>query len=217
MAERTQSRADAYLLLSLVVVILSHPALDQGPMRRLMLAVLIFLPVIASGVRLSQERGWLWQTVVMMSATLIAGAAAAFTANRAAAEIKWGLLALFFLLAVTGLFAGVRSAREIDRGQLYTAASIYLLLAMLWFAIYCFLNVRYPGSFSTPKGTASGVETDLLYFSLVTLTTLGYGDVVALTGEARILAALEAVTGVLYVAITVAILVTNFRRHGRQD
>ena len=54
-------------------------------------------------------------------------------------------------------------------------------------------------------------DTDLLYFSLITLSTIGYGDVVPLGGEARILAALEGVTGVLYIAITVALLVSRFR------
>ena len=55
-------------------------------------------------------------------------------------------------------------------------------------------------------------QSDLLYFSLVTLTTVGYGDVLPLSGEARMLAALEGVTGVLYIAITVAILVSGYRR-----
>jgi hypothetical protein len=54
-------------------------------------------------------------------------------------------------------------------------------------------------------------QTELLYFSLVTLSTIGYDDIVPLTGEARILAALEGVTGVLYIAITVALLVGRFR------
>jgi hypothetical protein len=54
-------------------------------------------------------------------------------------------------------------------------------------------------------------QTELLYFSLITLSTIGYGDIVPLSGEARILAALEGVTGVLYIAITVALLVSRFR------
>jgi hypothetical protein len=48
-------------------------------------------------------------------------------------------------------------------------------------------------------------------FSLITLSTIGYGDIVPLSGEARILAALEGVTGVLYIAITLALLVSRFR------
>ncbi|HLY61464.1 MAG TPA: potassium channel family protein, partial [Terriglobia bacterium] len=54
-------------------------------------------------------------------------------------------------------------------------------------------------------------QTELLYFSLITLSTVGYGDIVPLSGMARILTALEGVTGVLYIAITVALLVSRFR------
>ena len=54
-------------------------------------------------------------------------------------------------------------------------------------------------------------DTELLYFSLITLSTVGYGDIVPLSGEARILSALEGVTGVLYMAVTVALLVSRFR------
>ena len=54
-------------------------------------------------------------------------------------------------------------------------------------------------------------QTELLYFSLITLTTVGYGDIVPLSGMARILTALEGVTGVLYIATTVALLVGRFK------
>ena len=54
-------------------------------------------------------------------------------------------------------------------------------------------------------------DSELLYFSLITLSTIGYGDIVPLSGEARMLSALEGVTGVLYIAVTVAILVSSFR------
>ena len=55
-------------------------------------------------------------------------------------------------------------------------------------------------------------RSELLYFSLATLTTLGYSDVVAAHSVVAHLAVLEAATGVLYVAITVAILVGSYRR-----
>jgi hypothetical protein len=55
-----------------------------------------------------------------------------------------------------------------------------------------------------------------LYFSLVTLSTVGYGDIVPLDGEVRMLAALEGVTGVLYVAITVALLVSGYKEPAQE-
>ena len=58
---------------------------------------------------------------------------------------------------------------------------------------------------------AADRHAELLYFSLVTLSTIGYGDVIPLDGEVRILAALEGIAGVLYIAITVALLVSAYR------
>jgi voltage-gated potassium channel Kch len=60
-------------------------------------------------------------------------------------------------------------------------------------------------------GDPADRQTELLYFSLITLTTVGYGDIVPLSGTARVVTALEGVTGVLYIATTVALLVSRFR------
>ncbi len=87
---------------------------------------------------------------------------------------------------------------------------------MQWFALYSAIDVFYPGAIL--RGTAgTDRQSELLYFSLVTLSTVGYGDVVPLYGEVRMLAALEGVTGVLYVAITVALLVSAYKQQGTSD
>jgi len=206
------SQPDLFLLLSLLLVILAYPLLDKGVAPRSILTALMFIPVILATVRLSQIKGWLWQSVLLMSATVTAGIVARITANRIASGLRWGLLAAFLAFTVVGLFSYLRHVRSVGRAQLYTAASIYLLLGMLWFAAYRLIALYFPGSFLRGGHASTDVETDLLYFSLVTLSTVGYGDVTPLYGEVRILAALEAVTGVLDVAITVAILVSSYRR-----
>jgi len=63
----------------------------------------------------------------------------------------------------------------------------------------------YPGAILRNHATLTDRSSELLYFSLVTLSTIGYGDVVPIGGKVRMLAALEGITGVLYTAITVAI------------
>ena len=96
--------------------------------------------------------------------------------------------------------------------HLYTAISIYLLIGLAWFALYSAIDVFYPGSILRSSMAMADRSSELLYFSLVTLSTIGYGDVVPLYGEVRMLAALEGVTGVLYVAITVALLVSSYKQ-----
>ena len=211
MQEHEQTRRDLFLLLSLLLVIVIYPVLDHGDLRRLILGVLFFVPVIAATVRVSEIKVWVWPSVLLMSGSFIFAVASTLFPIRTLIGIKWGMLTLFFGVSVVSLFSYLKNARSVINAHLYTAVSIYLLLGMLWFALYSAIDAFYPGSFL--YNTALGIDhrSELLYFSLVTLSTIGYGDIVPLHGEVRILAALEGVTGVLYVAITVALLVNAYR------
>ena len=210
MQTKPQSRPDLLLLLSLLLAILLTPVLDRDGWQRLLLAGVTFIPVIVSTVRLSQVKLWVWPSVSLMLVNIAFVVAGNTFHNRALTGIRWGCLAAFFALTAVGLFSYLRSSRIITRAHLYTAINIYLLLGLLWTTLYLAMDAFYPGSIQIGSRPAQRA-TDLLYFSLITLSTIGYGDAVPLSGEARILAALEGVTGVLYIAITVALLVSRFR------
>jgi hypothetical protein len=211
MPEKTKSQPESLILSSLLLVILMHPVLDHGEIRRLVLGGLIFVPVFLATFRLSKIKGWVWPSVLLMATTFTVGVISMFYPSRTTVGMKWVLLATFFGFAVAGLFSYLKNARSVTDAHLYTAASIYLLLGMLWFAIYCAVDIFYPGAIHlTAVGTDR--QSELLYFSLVTLSTVGYGDIVPIGGEVRMLAALEAIAGVLYVAITVALLVSAYKR-----
>ncbi len=208
---KLQSRPDLFLLLSLLLVILIYPVLDHDGLRRLVLAVVMFVPVILATVRLSQTKGWVLPSILLMSSASLLSLASAFFPNRTLIGMKWAVLAAFFALTVVGLFSYLRNAHTIMSAHLYTAISIYLLLGMQWFAVYNAIDVFRPGSFLFNSATIADRQSELLYFSLVTLSTVGYGDIVALDSEVRMLAALEGVAGVLYIAITVALLVSAYK------
>jgi Ion channel len=211
MQAKVQSRPDILLLLSLLLVVLLNPVMDQGDWHRLVLAALTFVPVILSTVRLSQIKVWVWPSFLLMLGSLVFLVASNIFPGRALNAIRWGFLATFFGLTAVGLFSYIRHSRSITLAHLFTAINIYLLLGMLWAALYCAIDAFYPGSIQLASHPADR-QSELLYFSLITLSTIGYGDVVPRGGETRMLAALEGVTGVLYIAITVAILVSRFRR-----
>ena len=208
---KLQSRPDLLLLLSLLLVILVNPVMDQAGWRRPVLAALTFIPVILSTVRLSQIRVWVWPSVLLMLFSLIFLVASNIFHSQALNAIRWAFLAAFFALTAAGLFSYIRHSHSITYSHLFTAINIYLLLGMLWAAIYCAIDAFYPGSIQLGSHPADR-QSELLYFSLITLSTIGYGDVLPVTGETRMVAALEGVTGVLYIAITVAILVSRFGR-----
>lgn len=122
------------------------------------------------------------------------------------------LLALFYkLLIIT--FAGqlIRSQR-IDLQVIYGTLCLYLIIGLFWGALYSLLYEVSPGSFSgalleMPKGS---LLTTFNYFSMVTLTTLGYGDITPQNHAAGALCQIEAITGQFYIAVVVAWLVGNF-------
>jgi hypothetical protein len=195
-----------------LLVILIYPLLDHDGLRRLILAALIFVPVLLATIRLSKKKGWVWPSIVLMLASFIVAAASTVFPIPTLVGMKWGLLTVFFGFTVFGLFSYLKDARSVSNAHLYTAISIYLLLGMQWFALYSAIDVFYPGAILHNNATIADRQSELLYFSLVTLSTIGYGDVVPRHGEVRILAALEGIAGVLYIAITVALLVSAYKQ-----
>ena len=107
---------------------------------------------------------------------------------------------------------------QISSARLYVSVSLYFLLGMGWYSLYTFLNAIQPGSFAEAGVVLAGriAPSKILYFSLATLTTLGYGDIVAIRPAARMFATLEAASGVLYIAITVARLVASCQTTKRE-
>lgn len=211
MYRRTQKRPDLLLLLSLLAVILLHPALDRGDFRRATLGALTFVPVAIATFRLSGMKGWLWPSVSLMIGGFVFSVADIIHPNPILNGLKWALLTVFFGITVAGLFRYLTQSRAVTMAHLYTAASTYLLLGFLWFSLYSAADAFYPGIIQKSNAAFTDHSTELLYFSLVTLSTIGYGDVVPVGGETRMLAALEGITGVLYIAITVALLVSGYK------
>jgi voltage-gated potassium channel Kch len=169
-----------------------------------------FYTQLGKVVRLSQIKSWVWPSVLLAFGNAVFVVAGNTFPSPTLTGIRWAFLAAFFGLTAAGLFSHLRNSRSVARAQLYTAVNIFLLLGLLWATLYLAIDAFSPGSIQIGSHPADR-QTELLYFSLVTLSTIGYGDIVPLSGEARIVAALEGVTGVLYIAISVALLVGRFR------
>ncbi|MFV0333201.1 MAG: potassium channel family protein [Tropicimonas sp.] len=124
-----------------------------------------------------------------------------------------GVLASLSTLLVSGaLLATFRILMRRGRGDLDTLLGAifgYLLLGLTWALLYVHIDLWQPGAFALPEG--SEVWSSMLYYSLVTLTTVGYGDITPLSPAARMAAGFEAVVGVLYIAVMVGSIVGNLR------
>jgi hypothetical protein len=116
-----------------------------------------------------------------------------------------GLISLALLLVVV-LALTLRSG-PITLHRVQGGISAYVLLGILWAYAYSLVELLRPGAFSGALNPEDGPRA-FLYFSFVTLTTVGYGDVLPVHPAARSLAMIEAVTGPLYLAILLARLVS---------
>jgi voltage-gated potassium channel len=116
----------------------------------------------------------------------------------------FGVLFVGFIISL--LIKFIFNEKQVTTELIYAAVVVYLLMALMWAFAYSILNYFYPGSFSISEG-ATRDTFQYIYFSFVTITTLGYGDVAPLTQKASSLAILEAVTGQIYLVVVVAWLV----------
>jgi len=122
-------------------------------------------------------------------------------------------LALFFLVLLTSfILSQALREGETTSHRIMGGVAAYLILGLIWFLAYHLVALRVPGAFNiqepfTPGDTES-LPSHLFYFSFVTLTTLGYGDIVAVHPMARMLVILEGVTGQLFPVILIARLVS---------
>ena len=118
------------------------------------------------------------------------------------------LMFCFYLWAIWLAGKQVLFAGAVDANRIIGAICIYLLMGLIWALMYLFIAQAIPGAFN-------GVEqlvwydnfADVAYYSYVTLTTLGYGDISPVAPIARFLVYMEAVVGVFYMAILVASLI----------
>ena len=121
------------------------------------------------------------------------------------------LRVLFFSYATGLIVWHILHRSDVTIDTIAAAACAYTLLAVVWGHLYLLLEILRPGSFVIPahwRLSASGDPTAaLLYFSFITLTTVGYGDITPQWAGAGGLAAAEAIVGQLYLTITIARLV----------
>jgi hypothetical protein len=116
------------------------------------------------------------------------------------------------LLATATTARHALRAGVVDAERIFAALDAYLLAGLIFAVCYWLLDQTWPASF----GAASASDLDLaraIYFSFVTIATLGYGDVIPTSESAQGLAILEAVGGQMYLTVLVARLVSLYSQH----
>jgi len=130
------------------------------------------------------------------------------------------LLILFLIFTAFVILQFILESKEVSGDILYGAISTYFIIGGFWSMIYAVLETLQPGSFIiSSTHNLDGVVnwSDFVYYSYTTLTTLGYGDVVPVTSHARSFAVLEAIMGVMYLAIIISRLIGLFITRSKND
>jgi hypothetical protein len=122
-------------------------------------------------------------------------------------------------LVATGILRYVYRSRRLTVDGIFATILVYVLIAMIFARLYVLLIGLDAGSFDLPV-PADGrgrhlLESDMLYFSLVTLATVGYGDILPVSDTARMLAMIEAIVGQFYIAVVVAVFVGMYAAQHR--
>jgi hypothetical protein len=121
-------------------------------------------------------------------------------------KVQMGVSMIFLVQMLIMIWVHIVKENEVTIDLIMAAACAYILLGMVWAYVYFFMESINPDSFNIIENPGEGL-LDFYYYSFVTLTTVGYGDILAVTKAARALSILEAITGQLYLAIMISRLV----------
>jgi hypothetical protein len=206
--ESWQSQANLSFFLALLVTIgFILPSLGFGKDDERLYGDVVFSVALISGVAIAWGQRWLFGFAGFVgSATLAVRWMAFLTPTRTLvvwASI-WSMVAVIVLALV--LLAQVFRSGPVTPNRIQGAIAVYLLFGVAWAHAYHITAMLHPGSFNTTSGELTTV-LDWTYFSYVTLSTVGYGDITPVLPIARSLAIGESLTGQLYLAVLIARLV----------
>lgn len=202
----------SYLLFSLIFLLFSSACVEQFFARSFLgQSLVVAFTIISMSIAVWSLRSsrFIFNTALgLMGSTVVITAVMAILDKADLEFIHLLLMLVFFLFtlklaAQQALFSG-----KVTSNSLIGAICIFLLLGLIWVMFYLLLAEFIPNSFSGLTATAwQDNFPDFIYFSFVTLTTLGFGDLLPVSPLARFLVYMEAVVGVFYMAIVVSSLV----------
>jgi Ion channel len=201
------------LLIALGLLFFSFPFVEEVKGGDIIVSVLLSLVLISAVLAVASRCRTLVVAVLLMVPAIAGRWINHFQPHLVPPPIFLvaGLLLVAFV--VVNLLGFVLRAPSVNAEVLCASISAYLMLGLIWTMAYWLVDQLTPGgafSFNTNAGRQSMNGFNAFYFSFITLSTVGYGDITPLSRIARWLAAMEAMTGLLYVAVLIARLISLY-------
>jgi hypothetical protein len=209
-------RRYSVLLLAILLLLVLHPLVRGSVLARWLYDLLLTLVFLAALLAVFQRRAHHLVAVLLGGLTMVANWVGYVLPGLPPEPLAVGfhvLAALFLGFATATILLTIHEARAVTADSLAGAFSGYVLAGLVFMHLYCVLEAVAPGSFRVPSDLGAGLSdpeqrrTILNYLSFMTLTTVGYGDIVPATSTAWELACVEAVAGQFYVAVVIAELI----------
>jgi hypothetical protein len=195
------------LILLLLGTSLAQQFFDHSVQRLVQSATIVTLLVAVWGV--DSKDFVLRRTFIFPVAILFFSFFGAWLDNAGFDQLYLLLILSFFISTALRTAKQVLFTGDIDGNKILGAICLYLLMGLIWAVIYTLVELSFADSFTNTNATSQWFTLfpDFIYFSFVTITTLGFGDVSPILPLSRFLVYLEAIVGQFYLAILVASLV----------
>ena len=120
---------------------------------------------------------------------------------------------LFFIVAIVTMMIRIANSKKAGPLEFLEAVNVYFLLGILGSIFFSAINFFAPGAFHFPEGVVP-LRSDFIYYSFVTISTLGYGDIIPVSPIAKNFSIFISISGQLYLAMIVALLVGKYISSG---
>lgn len=200
------SRRYFFLFYTLLATLGAMPVLTALNLNATIIEFLLALSLLAAIVPLGDARSRV-SLLGVVALVLLARFLVAGPEHGMVQQSALGIWSVVGLLATAGCMRFVIMADDVDREHVYAALSAYLLAGCFFGLAYWSIELGWPGSFTGPETLD---RESAIYFSFVTLASLGYGDFLPRSDMARGLAIFEAIGGQLFLAVLVARLISVY-------
>ncbi|PKH51279.1 hypothetical protein CXF68_11570 [Tenacibaculum sp. Bg11-29] len=213
MLERLYSHRFSIFFISQIVILFGSLLIPSGVFESLILSIFFLINIVAGIVLVSKSKFFLWFFIGLLCILFLNFIFKLEEKKLLFRYIKMGGYFLFYGFVATQLIKQVWLAKIVDRNVIFGLISGYISLGLIGFFICLAIEISNPGSFEGLKVMVSNTDAlteQLMYFSYITLLTIGYGDILPVTTLAQKATILIGLMGQMYLVVITAIVVGKY-------